>query len=41
MEHFSALSEEGKREYKAWIHQNRDSSMINSITDLANIINDV
>ena len=40
--HFSTLSEEGKKEYKAWIRQemHRDSNVINSITDLADIIND-
>ncbi|HYA84721.1 MAG TPA: hypothetical protein VEH06_14920 [Candidatus Bathyarchaeia archaeon] len=42
IDHFSTLSEEGKKEYKAWIRQelHRDSIVINSITDLANIIND-
>jgi hypothetical protein len=40
IEHFSALSQEGKKEYKAWIRQemHRDST-VNSITDLADIIN--
>jgi hypothetical protein len=42
IDHFSALSEEGKNEYKPWIRQemHRDSTVINSITDLTNIIND-
>jgi hypothetical protein len=42
IDHFSALSEEGKKEYKAWIRQemHRGSTVINSITDLADIIND-
>ena len=42
IDHFSALSEEGKKEYKAWIREemHRDSTVINSITDLADIIND-
>ena len=42
IDHFSALSEEGKKEYKAWIRQemHRDSNVINSITDLADIIDD-
>jgi len=42
IDHFSALSEEGKKEYKAWIREemHRDSTVMNSITDLADIIND-
>ena len=41
-DHFLSLSEDGKNEYKAWIRQEmqRDGNMINSITDLADIIND-
>jgi hypothetical protein len=41
-DHFSALSEEGRKEYKAWIRQemHRDSNVIYSITDLSDIIND-
>lgn len=39
---FSALSEEGKKEYRAWIRQemHRDSNVITPIADLADIIND-
>ena len=42
IDHFSALSEEGKKEYKAWIREemHRDSTVMNSITDLADSIND-
>ena len=39
-DHFSSLPEGGKKEYQTWIRQEiqRDGNVINSITDLADII---